>query len=411
MKAKAAAAAGFLVCILLFALSLSAFIGNAIALSAPEPAAAEFAAQLAPADPFAYYSSSVLLDQSMRAEDLPKAMEMLEKTVALEPSNYFFWLELGKAKERNGNPDAAEKAFRHAVLLAPNYSDAQWALGNILIRRAKADEGFSHLRSAVQGSDRFAAPAASLAWALYEGDVEQVTRVIGDSGPVKASLANLLASQEKLDEALKIWKTLPRDEMRGRYLEAGKALLQELLQAKKFNAAVELQAVLSNEGPAVGKVSNGGFEREVVEKGSGPFDWTIGPGAGTAVGISVEQKRSGSRSLALIFGQGSERAIRAVAQAIAVRPATEYRFTAFYRSELQAESTLRWEIADAVTGAAIASTDPFVPKAGWTQASAAFTVPEGSEGVVVRLVRQDCGLGDCRITGTLWLDDVSISER
>jgi len=399
----------FLACTTLFVFSATTFLGNAVAIGASDPAASEFAASLAPGEPFAYYGTAVMLEGSMRSGDLPRSLEMYEQAAALEPHDYLFWLELAKAKERNGDAESAEKALRYAETLAPYYPTVQWSLGNVLIRRGKDSEGFVHLRKAVEGDGRFAGPSASMAWALFEGDMNRVTEVIGNSGPVKAALANLLAGQKKFDEAIRIWNTLPVGEKKERYADSGSRLIKELLAAKKFAAAATIQNQIAEGGPRVGVISNGGFEEDVTLDRPSAFEWNIGKGSNPKIGLSVERKHSGGRSLAMIFGEGGKKGFRTVTQAVPVESGQRYRFRAFYKARLETERTVIWEILDATSGDVLASGEPLPAESDWQETTIDFAVPEGSEGIVIRFVREKCQGGECSISGDIWLDDVSLS--
>ncbi|QQS39760.1 MAG: tetratricopeptide repeat protein [Acidobacteriota bacterium] len=410
LAARTVFAFGFLAVLLLFIFSILTLLGNAVARGAGEPAAAEFAASIAPNEPFAYYAAGWYLERSMRPEDLPRSLEMYEKAAALEPNDYLLWLEFGKALERNGKPEEAEKALRHAAETAPNYSEVLWTLGNVLIRNGKDEEGFAHIRRAVEGNSKFGPPAASLAWDLFEGDIDRVIATVGDSSAVKAAMAGFLARQEKYREAIAMWKSLPGQEIREEHREAGNQLLQTLLGAKRYAAAAEVQAMLSDDGPKVAEVTNGGFEKDVSVDEPGVFEWNIQAGKNPAVGISVEQKREGGKSLALIFEGRSTGAFRTISQAVAVLPGVEYRFEAFLKTELETDKTMFWEIADAVSGEVLASTPAVPASSGWAPVSAVFSTKDGSEGVIIRLVREKCVGSECRIAGRAWIDGVSIKK-
>ena len=409
LVSRTAVVAGFLICIILFALSATIYFGSGVARGATELAAAEFAVRLAPDDAEGYLAAAAFLESSMRAEDQPKALRYYEQAAALEPNNYIYWYTLGNAKERSGDPEAAEKAMRRAESLAPNYSEVLWALGNILVRNGKDDEGFQKIRKAVEGNMKFAVPAASLSWDLNEGDVGRVEKAVGDSLPVRAALARLLAGRERFDESLKMWDSIPAEKARTDFSDSGEKVLLALLKAKKYVEAVKLKAELDDsKSPAVGKVTNPGFEEDVSVKPGSGFEWIVAQGGRPKAGVSVEQKHSGEKSLVLIFDGRGLKSAKTVTQVIAVVPGNEYTFNAFYRSELQAEKTLFWEIVDVATGDVIARTDPFSASSGWTPVSASFTSPEDSEAVIIRLARQSCLANECSIKGKLWIDDVTL---
>jgi len=57
---------------------------------------------------------------------------------------------LGTILELNGDAPRAEAALRDAVRLSPNHKDANWALGNLLLREGRTDESIQFLRSAAR---------------------------------------------------------------------------------------------------------------------------------------------------------------------------------------------------------------------------------------------------------------------
>lgn len=401
---------GFLGCLILFVLSILIFLGNAVSQGAPNPAAAEFAARVAPEDPSAYFATAFFLERSMRPEDLPKSLAMYGKAAALDPHDVEYWLKYGEALERAGRADDAEMTYRYALGLAPHYAAVQWSLGNVLIRNGKEDEGFKYVRAAAEGNSAFARPAASLAWDLFGGNIGKVKKAVGESLPVKASLVGILANNGDLDQALAIWNTLSKQEMQDEFADVGKQLQSALLKTQKFALAVGVRAQLSDDAPGVGKVTNGGFEKDVAVKKADLFDWNIAGGKSPAIGISVEQKHTGQKSLAIVFSGKADGEFRQISQTIAVRPETEYVFRIYFRSDLKAEKTMFWQVADASSGEVIAATDPIPAGSEWTPLSAQFTTKQGSEGIVIRLVREKCVGSGCRISGRVWFDDVSIDR-
>jgi hypothetical protein len=92
---------------------------------------------------------------------------------------------------------------------------------------------------------------------------------------------------------------------------------------------------------------------------------------------------------------------------VPVEPNTEYDFQVFCSSDLKTPASFRWEVANALDGRTIASTNPVVPGAEWTPLTARFRSSDASDGVVIRLVRGDCGTV-CPAVGNLWFDDISL---
>ncbi|MCD9189492.1 MAG: tetratricopeptide repeat protein [Pyrinomonadaceae bacterium] len=373
---------------------------------------AEFTTEIAPGDPQTHYSAAVLLEKSFLPEDFSKSLAEYEKATALAPHNYLLWLALGRARERNGNAEGAEKALRKAVELAPNYAETQWALGNALLRRGKSDEAFAEIRKAVAADAKFTDPAVSTAWQIFDGDIAKIKQVIGDSERIRVALALFLAKQKRFDESFEIWNALPAEEKKNLFKKNGEELYNQFVTEKKFRGAVQIISQISgNEisNFAFGKINNGGFEDDIKTQNPGLFEWSLADGGEPQIAFSDSQKHGGNRSLFMIFNSAEGRNFRRVSQNVAVESNKTFEFSAFYKSDLKAQNTLRWEIVDASDGKILASTENLSPVSDWTNIKAKFTTSPTTEAVIIQLVRVNCGGTVCPISGKVWFDDLSLN--
>ena len=385
---------------------------NTASVRADLPEIAELTVQLAPGDPQTHYALAVLLEKSFDADDLTRALTEYETAAALAPHNYLLWLSLGRARERSGDADGAERAIRRAYELAPNYSRVQWAFGNTLLRHGKTDEAFAEIRKAVDGDDAFTNAAATTAWQIFDGNLEQVRSALGDSARLNGSLATLLAVQKRYEEAAAIWASLPAAEKNGPLAETGKLLLQKFIEARQFRLAVVIDAEIKVENPEpaeIGKISNGGFESALKLQNAGVFEWQLGTGQQPQIAPTNGQKHNGSNSLVLIFNTTSSLDFRPVSQTVAVEPGKTYQFEAFYRSDLKTNAAFKWEIVFSYDGKVIAATNSTAAKADWTAMTAKFTVPAEADGIIVRLARENCASPACPVVGNLWFDDLRLT--
>lgn len=387
---------------------------NMASVRAVEPEIAALTTRLAPADPQTHFASAVVYDKTFNSEDQLRSLTEYEIATALSPNNYLVWLELGKARSRSGDADGAEKALRKAAELAPNYSVVQWTLGNELLRQGNDVEGFVEIQKAVVGNSIYAAPAVTTAWQIFGGDIDRVNSLIGDSTQMRSAFAVLLGRQKRYDEAAEIWNLLPADEKRTSFAEAGKALFGQLIEAKKFRAARNVLDSMSGAdqaGIAAEQIRDGGFENEIKLQNAPPFEWQISDGAQPQVAFSDGQKHGGDRSLIAVFNSADGKQMRTISQIVAVEPGINYTFEAFYRSELKAAGKLKWEITDASNGKLLAATAPVIPNTDWAGLTTRFTIPPNSDGVIVRLVLENCGSIICPISGKIWFDDLTIKAQ
>lgn len=386
-------------------------LGSTIATQSLYREVTEFAINLAPSDPQTHFSLAVLNEKSFVMEDLPKALAEYEKATALSPNDFRLWLALGKARERSGDASGAEKALRKALELAPNYSEVQWTLGNVLLRQDKTTEAFAEIRKAVAGDAKYVNPAVSTAWQTTGGDIALVKQNVGDSAAVNSALAIFLARQKRFEEALAIWNSLPENDKKTTFRQNSDALFNETIAAKKYRVALQIQKQISETAnQTVGKITNGGFEEAIKASNESVFDWQIADALQPQIGPNNAQKHGGNLSLLIIFNSSDGKDFRAVSQNVVVETGKKYSFETFYKSELKTAATLRWEIVDAADGKVLATTAAIAASSDWTSLKAEFTAPENTEAVAIRLARDGCKSPFCPISGSVWFDDFSISN-
>ena len=396
------------VCLISAFFAVRWFLGNSISSQAENKDVAELAVSMASGDPQPHYALAVLNERSFLPEDLPKSLAEFEKATSLSPSDYRLWLALGKAREQSGDAKGAELALARAIELAPNYAQTQWAYGNILLRQGKTEKAFVEIRKAVDQDPKFANPAATTVWQIFDGDIKKIRQTIGNSNYVNAALATFLAQQKRFDEALNIWNNLPENEKKTTFKSDGENIYRQLLAAQQFSTAIRIKSQIAQEGVEefkVGVINNGGFESKVNTKDPSIFEWRIGTGLKPQINIANNQIKSGKRSLLFTFNITKRSDFRIVSQTIAVEKGKTYTFEAFYKSQLDTSETMKWEILDVTNRNIIATVGSIERQVDWTKLSAEFSTADNTEGITIQLVRDGCESVICPLKGKVWFDD------
>ncbi len=368
---------------------------------------------LGPSDPQTHLAAAGLFEKTFDPGDLARSLSEYETATALSPNNYLLWINLGRARNLNGDTAGAEAALKKALELAPNYGSVQWAYGNFLIREGRIDDGFKLAALASASNADYARNAVVLALQIFDGDVGRVRSALGDTEAISSALAGTLIGQERFDDAVISWSKLSEQARTTTFRKLGESLGEKLLSAKKFQLAAQVLADLNTDGGAktlIGQVSNGGFETPIKLRGAGPFEWQIADGPEPQIGQSDSQKRSGSFGLFLMFNSFETSHFRSVSQVIPVVAGAEYEFEGFYRSDLKSAAALKIEIADAASTGTLMTTPPLALAGDWTTIRLKFVVPAGGDGIMIRLARDGCSGPACRITGRLSFDDFSIKR-
>ncbi len=370
---------------------------------------AEWLTEFSPSDPRTHFLAATVFEKTFNPDDLIRAVKEYEEAAALSPHNYAIWLGLGRARSLVGDADGSFRAYRKALELAPHYSAVQWIYGNALLREGTPDEGMAILALAAAKDPQYGAPAISTALQTYEGDIDQVRRVMGNTPVINAGLARVLSSTDRLDESFEAWGRLSPESRGVEYKTLGETLRNKMVEQKKFRMAASIHADITDEEiPAVSKVVNGGFEDNVKLGNTNIFNWRISDGTHPQVGLSDGIKRSGRFSLLLVFNSFEASGLRSIDQIIAVEPDAEYELEIFYRSDIRSDANFRWEVADAANLEKIAESEPISPASDWTALRVRFRSPGDSDGVQLSLVRYGCGSLSCPTNGRLLFDDITL---
>ncbi|MEQ1763825.1 MAG: hypothetical protein ABL984_11860 [Pyrinomonadaceae bacterium] len=374
--------------------------------------ASEFAASLSPGDPLARFRYASDLEKTFDPAAISRSLRDYESAVTSSPYNFSLWLALGQARERDGDRPAAETAYRRALELAPNYARTKWALGNNLVRQGRSDEGVELIRGAVDQDPTFAAPAVIAAMQAFDGNVQRATEILGPSPVARAELAKYLVNAGRFDEGLSVWKAGKFDVGVAKIGEVGLAIRGKLVEAKRFRDAASIAGSLEPDEikhPAIGAITNGGFETGVPTQNPDFFDWQIGQSY-PIYGLTESQPKEGRYSLLVRFTTASKLEFSTVSRMVAVEPGTPYELSIAYRSDLTTRAEFRWEVSSAADATRVAIGGPLANKSDWVDTRIRFTVPTNADGIMIRLVREKCDSAACTVSGNLWFDDFRLNR-
>lgn len=382
---------------------------NAVSTKADTKDIADIAAWLAPDDPQTRYAAGVIYDKTFEPADAERSLAEFEAAAANTPNNYLAWLALSKARGRNGDAEGEMAAVKRALDLAPNYAAVQWAYGNVLFRNGD-ERAMQYIRQAAESDKQYRVSAVDLMMLRYESNVVEVRSALGESPAILAAICQNLVRNQKFAEAMQLWSSINYEEDRIATTEQALAMAPVVLNGKQFRFAQMLFREAGRSSGRIGSVNDGGFEGGVKARGAEAFEWQIADGSEPQIAISNSTKHDGNNSLLLQFNTMEASAFRRVSQTIAVDPGSSFTFSAYYRSELKTQTTVKFAITDAASGKVLASTEPVAANSDWKQLTANFTVPLDSDGIMISLLRAECSSSVCPISGRLWIDDVSLSK-
>lgn len=377
---------------------------HTLALRADSIEVAEMAVAFGPDDPQTHYTAAVLFDKTFDSADAARALLEMERAVELSPFNYNLRLELAGSRFAAGDTAGAEAELRKAAELAPHYARVRWALGNGLLRAGQYDEAFEEMRLAVAADPKYASPAATAALQMFDGDVARVQGMLGGSPELNFAFASLLAGDKLFDDAGRVWSSISEDARADLEPKAVDRLFATFVTAKQFRRALSVRP----NGATIGNVKNGSFEESIRPNDTKLFDWEITAGTMPKAALSDTEKRAGNFSLLLVYAAPDGKIDRQVSQTVAVEPGDSYIFEAFYRTNISSGPGLKIKILNAMDASLIAELSAGEMSNDWKNMRTTFTVPESTDGIIIRIVPNKCTSSNCGISGNFWLDDVTL---
>ena len=368
---------------------------------------------LAPSDPLsAWLVANTDLDL-FSPGGIDRSIKEFEDVVRRAPNDYRWWIELGRVYEQAGQPGKAEPAFREAVRLAPSYAYPHWQLGNFLLRQNRADEAFGELRKTTENNLTYREQVFSLAWDYFDHDPARVEALAADTPDVRASLALFYAARSQAADSLRVWNTLT-EEQKADSPQIAKTIAQALTEKKYFRQGLAFSRQVGIDPDAeVGAVTNGGFEKPLGSPEDNYYGWNVERGD-NKLDITADSsvKHAGNRSLKINFRTYVKSQLSNPWQIVATEPGGSYSLHFWVRTEnLRSAGMPTLEVLDAVDNRLLAASQAVETGTNdWQERSVEFKVPEGTEGIVVRVARSFCG-DACPIVGLMWLDDFVLVKK
>src|SRR5204863_6280903 len=141
--------------------------------------------------------------------------ELLERAIALDPSNAEYWYNLGVAASEAGSPGRALEALGKATELAPQWAAAWAVLGQVQLAEDAIAEAETSLREALRLDPRSVFARHTMAILLRRLDrADEALALLGSQQNLPAETrllrAHLLGDSFRFDEAAAAYRDLLR---------------------------------------------------------------------------------------------------------------------------------------------------------------------------------------------------------
>jgi hypothetical protein len=373
------------------------------------------AVRLEPTDARNWYLLGRYWQYNLEDPDAQQAIHSYQRSLSLSPHSADTWSDLAMAYELENNLPAARDAFLEAQRAYPLSPEVAWRFGNFLLRRGELDAAFEQIKRSVQVDPKRGAAAFALCMRV-EPDINAVLdRALPQSPGAYLSVMSGLAEQQKTEQALVVWSRLVALHPHLTLGDSG-ALIESLLHKLQTTEAQQvwsetlaLAGVSRPSDPPGSLVWDGGFESNITNVG---FTWRYSTFVnGVQVGLDLNDKHSGHRSLRLTFNGLINVDFRDVCQYIAVQPSVSYRLSGWVQTRsLSTDQGIRFtlhSVGDSTNS--VEQTDDLRGTQPWTQIEYPWTAARDVRELQLCITRERSAKFDSKIRGSAWVDDVTLT--
>ena len=365
-----------------------------------------------PDNPEPFYKLGMLHQWNFQQVDLMESSQYLQLAIQRNPLEQEYWLNLAKVLQRMGEMESSEQALERAVLTFPTGYKGRWIAGNLLLQQGTLEKAFSHLSYILT----YYPNQSSLVYDVCERAVDDRGVILDRLVPEEPKSLNqyldyLYESGDK-ETAKRAWE---KRVSLGYEIELEGALkhIDFLISQREFQEAYQVwKARLRKEGRAVPSdhdlITDGGFEQE---KGFGRgFDWKIEKVLGAEISHDPSIAYEGKKSLRIVFNGKENVDFHQVSQYVPLKSDTEYILKAHMKTKgITTRNGLKMEVSGINPGMYQAS-EPVAGDNDWKEIIVSFRTGVNSTGGLVRIRRERTDKFDRLISGTVWVDNVQLTE-
>ncbi len=369
-----------------------------------------------PANPALHNRLAQMYGDAADPSNLAAALREARRATVLNPNKADYWLALASACEAMNDSGCADHAVQQALNLSPMVPQDWWIAANHYLREDRPDAALACFHRLLQLSPDYDAPTFALALRAYADPTLILDKVVGDASNPQIALAftDFMSANDQFDAAREAWTRIASGSAHFPFA-AVQPYLERLLAHGQFQDAYSLWSNLEARGVITkpqdsdpsNLVYNGGFEQQPLEAG---FDWRQQPSTFVSVDFADPSPRAGQQCLRLDFPVGENDEFEPVYQVVPVVPHQSYSLAAQVRSsDITSDSGPRVRVIDASCPTCLdVATDPTIGTTPWHEVKLNFASGAQTRAVRISVWRLRSRVFPMEISGTFWLDAVSL---
>ena len=340
-------------------------------------------------------------------DDMAVALANLQEALRQNVASPDRWLDVGEALLHLGRTDEAKHCFSQAVALGPQSPQVFWRTAQFYAQIQEPHRSQEYMGKLLELMPQY----EQLVFSTYLSGGADVLDPLEYGIPRKSQLPQdyyryLLTQDLALNDLKKAWEwlqdhSLVDDRLAGDYVDflAKKGEYSLATEAWRRSAGRRDYAFLN---PNL--VFNGDFESEPLQSG---LDWRFSGNTGVQINRDSTVTFSGSSSLQIEFDGGSNSDFNSLTHDVVAQPG-HYHFRAWIRtSELTTDQGIGFRLADP-SGHMSLETMRLIGTHDWMPLDLDFTLSGAVRLLRIEVVRQPSLKFDNKISGTAWIDNISL---
>jgi len=343
-----------------------------------------------------------------------EAVRYLRRATELNPRSADLWMELADAYQTSGDPVHAQEAYEKAQENFPVSAEVAWRYGSFLLYEGKLPDGYAEIRRAMSIDGSLTQRAIAECWQSNPNVDAILDKVLPPKSEYYVGAIDFFLSQHLADPALAVWNR-QRDLGLPIKLTDAIPLVDALIEQDRvveaqqtWHQALDAAHWPQNSGNTGPLVFNGRFEHEIM---NGGFDWREVAASGAQFAFDDRIAHAGSRSLQVQFDGTENVDFQNLFQYVPVEPGTHYHFSAYVRTEaISTDRGICFEIVDPRHTSQVQIVTPDVVGTNpWTLVHTDLVTGPQTHLLRITLRRIPSWKFDNKLSGTVWVDDVSLA--
>lgn len=352
-----------------------------------------------------YYSLNI------GSPDPARAIAYYRRALALNPLQAGAWIALSRAMLYSGRRAEAEYALDRAILLNPSDANLMWEASTFWLMIGKVDKAVTSMRKFILLDPGGQRPVYDLCWKLGLGNDIIIQNLLPRQYRYEKRYLEYLITSGRTAATEAVWRLIDKNRV-GRNISI--RYINFLIDAGHYEEAdqnwkeVAMKSAGLKSGDYPPLIWNGDFENEIL---NGGFGWTVGRADGVDLFIDDSVHVTGNHSLGVSF-TGRNPDITIAKQVVRVRPGGKYRLQAYVKTEsLTTTSGIFLAVEGLHCSGLSGRSDVISGTNFWREVKVDFQVPQDCLAAVIKIRRARSHKLDNKITGTAWIDSLSLREQ